>query len=276
MGNVDLHIHTSASDGVLSSSQVVQVATDKGLTTIAITDHDTTDGIAEALEAARRTKLEVIPGIELSAEVGNREVHLLGYYVDHRNGGLQEKLDVLRRSRRERALRMVDKLTGMGIAVSWERVMTIAGGSSAFGRPHVAQALHEEGFVGSVEEAFNRYIGLRGPAYVARYKLSPREALQIIVDADGVPVLAHPWRQEDIVPKLVSEGLMGLEVYYPRYSLDECRSLARLARRHGLVPTGGTDFHGYGEEAAEVLGGVAVPEESVERLKVLANRRGVD
>jgi predicted metal-dependent phosphoesterase TrpH len=276
MGKVDLHIHTSASDGVLSPSQVVRVGHNKRLTAIAITDHDTIDGIDEALEAARGTDLEVIPGIELSAEVGSREVHILGYYLDHRHRGLQDKLDVLRTSRQKRALRMVKKLARMGLGVSWDRVMNIAGHSSAFGRPHVAQALCEEGFVGSVEEAFDRYIGLRGPAYVARYKLTPSEALQIILDADGLPVLAHPRRQEDMVPKLVAEGLVGLEAYYSRYSLDECRALAHLARTHHLVPTGGSDFHGYREEAADVLGEVAVPEESVQRLRVLASRQGVD
>ncbi|HEM62022.1 MAG TPA: PHP domain-containing protein [Chloroflexi bacterium] len=276
MAKVDLHVHTTASDGVLEPGEIVEVANKKGLAAVAITDHDTTDGVDEALEAAQGTGLEVIPGIELSAEHNGREVHILGYYLDHENEALQEKLDVLHRSRRERASKMVDRLAGLGVRVSWERVAAIAGHTSAFGRPHVAQALCEAGFVGSVDEAFDRYIGYRGPAYVARFKLTAEEALQIIADAQGVPVLAHPWRQEDVIPTLAAKGLVGLEVYYPRYSSEERQMLARLARQHGLVPTGGTDFHGYGEEAMEVLGEVPVPQDSVERLRVLANRPGAD
>lgn len=274
MSRVDLHIHTTASDGVLSPAQVVQAAVEKGLIAIAITDHDTTDGLDEAAEAAAGTGLEVIPGIELSAEQGDQEIHILGYYLDHRDAALRDKLGVLRHARRERAWRMVDRLAGMGMPVSWERVVRIAGDTSAFGRPHIARALRDSGFVGSIDEAFDRYIGLRGPAYVARYKLSPEEALRIIADSGGLPVLAHPWRHEEIVPRLVTAGLAGLEAYYPRYSTDESRMLARLAQRHGLIATGGSDFHGYDDGAAQSLGEVPVPERSVERLRALATRRG--
>jgi predicted metal-dependent phosphoesterase TrpH len=274
MGRVDLHIHTTASDGVLSPAQVVEAAVEKGLHAIAITDHDTTDGIDEALEAAARSELEVIPGIELSTEQGNWELHVLGYYLDHHDSRLQERLGVLRRARRERAQKMVGKLAGMGLPVPWESVLHIAGDSSSFGRPHVAQALCDSGFVSSIDEAFDRYIGFRGPAYVARYKLSPEEALQIISCAGGLPVLAHPWRHEDMVPRLASRGLVGLEVYYPTYSSDESQALAGLAQRYGLIATGGTDFHGFGDETPHLLGEVQVPEESLQRLRALANRKG--
>lgn len=273
MGRVDLHIHTTASDGVLSPAEVVGAAVQKGLTAIAITDHDTIEGLDEASEAAAGTGLEVIPGIELSAEHGDQEVHILGYYLDHQDTTLRDKLGLLRRARRERAWKMVDRLAGMGIPISWELVMQIAGDSSAFGRPHIAQALLDSGFVGSMDEAFDRYIGLKGPAYVARYKLSPEEALRIIADAGGVPVLAHPWRHEALVPRLVAKGLVGLEAYYPKYSTEESRALAQLAERHGLIPTGGSDFHGYGDGAAQLLGQAPLPEDSVESLKALADRR---
>ncbi len=274
MGRVDLHIHTTASDGVLAPAQVVRAALEKGLTAIAITDHDTTDGVDEAVEAAAGKGLEVIPGIELSTEQGAQEVHVLGYYLDHRDAALQEKLGILRRARQERAWKMVGRLADLGVPVSWERVTDIASDTSAFGRPHIAQALCESGFVGSIDEAFQRYIGLRGPAYVGRYKLSPEEALQIILAARGLPVLAHPWRHEEIVPRLVPKGLVGLEVYYPKYSPEESQMLARLARRHGLIATGGTDFHGYGDELAHHLGEVPVPELCLERLRALANGQG--
>jgi predicted metal-dependent phosphoesterase TrpH len=273
MGGVDLHIHTTASDGVLSPAQVVGVAIDKGLEAIAITDHDTTDGVDQAVATARSERPEVIPGIELSAEEGPREVHVLGYYIDHRDQALQERLAVLRRARRERAWKMVEKLDAMGVSVSWERVLEIAGDTSAFGRPHIAQALLERGHVGSVNEAFDRYIGLRCPAYVSRYKLTPAEAVKMITDAQGLPVLAHPRGQEDVVPRLAALGLVGLEAYYPSYSEEERELLAGLAQQHGLVATGGSDFHGYnGGDATVSLGEVPVPLESLERLRALAGR----
>jgi hypothetical protein len=273
MGGVDLHIHTTASDGVLTPAEVVGVALEKGLSAIAITDHDTTDGLDEALEAARGHELEVIPGIELSAQQGSREVHILGYYVNHRDRDLQEKLEVLRRARRERARKMVGKLAGMGLPVSWERVLEIAGDSSAFGRPHVAQALQEKGYVGSINEAFYKLIGLGGPAYVARYKLSPTQALEIIRAAGGLPVVAHPWRQEDVVVRLAGCGLVGLEAYYPRYSHEEREELAKLGQQYGLIATGGTDFHGYEQNGPLSLGDVPVPADAVERLRALRKSR---
>jgi predicted metal-dependent phosphoesterase TrpH len=273
MGKLDLHIHTTASDGVLSPAEVVRVAIDKGLEAIAITDHDTTDGVDAALAAAQGARLEVIPGIELSAEEGPREVHILGYYIDHRDEALQEKLAVLRRARRERAWKMVKKLESLGMAVSWDHVEEIADQTSAFGRPHVAKALLDEGYVGSVNEAFDRYIGLRGPAYVARHKLTPEEAVQMICDAQGLAALAHPRWQEEVVPRLSAVGLVGLEVYYPSHSEEETEALAALAARHGLVATGGSDFHGYNDvDPTLFLGEVSVPLESLERLRELANR----
>jgi predicted metal-dependent phosphoesterase TrpH len=273
MGGVDLHIHTTASDGVRSPAEVVRVAVDKGLEAIAITDHDTTDGVDLAVAAARGERLDVIPGIELSAEDGPREIHVLGYYIEHRDRALQEKLAVLRRARRERAAKMVKKLETMGVPISWERVLEIAGDTSAFGRPHIAQALLERGYVGSVHEAFDRYIGLRGPAYVSRYKLTPAEAVTMVTDAEGLPVLAHPRGQEDVVPMLSALGLVGLEVYYPSYSEEERELLAALAQQHDLVATGGSDFHGYGGgDVAPTLGEVSVPLESLMRLRALAGR----
>jgi predicted metal-dependent phosphoesterase TrpH len=244
MGRVDLHIHTTASDGVLSPAEVVRVAIDKGLEVIAITDHDTTDGVDQALAAASGGHLEVIPAIELSAEEGPREVHILGYYIDHHDEALQEKLAVLRRARQ----------------------------TSAFGRPHIAKALIERGYVASVNEAFDRYIGMRSPAYVSRYKLTPEEAVKMITDAKGLAALAHPRRQEDVIPRLTALGLVGLEVYYPTYSEEERALLARLAEEHNLVATGGSDFHGYNADAALSLGEVPVPLASVKRLRTLAGR----
>jgi predicted metal-dependent phosphoesterase TrpH len=272
MSRADLHVHTTASDGILTPAEVVQVAVGRRLSAVAITDHDTTEGIDRALAAAHGTQLEVIPGVELSAQQGSREVHILGYFVDHQDEALREKLVILRRARRERAREMVRKLSKMGMAVSWERVMEIAGDSSAFGRPHIAVALRERGHVGSVDEAFHKYIGLQGPAYVARYKLSPAQALRLIKDVGGLSVLAHPRRQEDLVAGLVGLGLAGLEANYPRYSVRESEALAMLAKRHGLIATGGTDFHGYDGDDGLSLGDVTVPAETLDRLRASADR----
>jgi predicted metal-dependent phosphoesterase TrpH len=272
MGNVDLHIHTTASDGVLTPAEVVQAAIDEGLSAVAITDHDTVEGIPQALTAAHATVLEVIPGVELSAEQDSSEVHILGYYIDYQSRALLDKLVVLRRARRERARNMVSKLERMGLLVSWERVQEIAGDSSAFGRPHIARALHERGYVGSVNDAFHRYIGLDGPAYVARYKLSPTQAVEMIRAAGGLPVLAHPWRQREMVAGLAGLGLVGLEAYCPGYSPEVSGELVRLGEKYNLIATGGTDFHGYGGNGVRPLGDVPVPMESLERLRALVDR----
>ncbi len=274
MGGIDLHIHTTASDGAYTPLEVVQGALDKGLAAIAITDHDTTAGIGQALKAAEGMTLEVIAGIELSAERAKEEVHILGYYIDHNSAALRRKLRVLREARRERAWQIVERLAVLGMPLRWERVEEIAGESSAFGRPHIAQALRERGYVNSFNEAFERYIGLGGPAYVSRYKLGSLQAIEMITTARGLPVLAHPRGQEHRLPELADEGLVGLEAYYPGYTADEREALARLAHKYDLICTGGSDFHGHGGMLSVALGEVSVPWECLEHLRALAmNRR---
>jgi predicted metal-dependent phosphoesterase TrpH len=270
MGTVDLHIHTTASDGVLTPFEVVQEAAARKLTVIAITDHDTTAGIDEALKCAESNPVHVIPGIELSSEQGRDEIHLLGYYLDHHSQILQENLQALKEARHERAHKMAQRLALLGMPLRWERIEEIAGETSAFGRPHIARALQEKGYVTSVEEAFDRYIGREGPAYVERYKLTPREAIEIITGAGGLPVLAHPRGREHVLPELVHAGLIGLEAYYPGYTIADREALVRLAEQYDLIPLGGTDFHSADGFSAVALGEVWVPPESVARLRSLA------
>ena len=272
ISQVDLHLHSTASDGQFSPAELVAMALERGLLVIALTDHDTTEGVDEALEAAKGTGLEVIPGIELSTDVPQEEVHLLGYYLDHHNPAFQEKLRAMRDARRQRAKRMLAKLAALGLPLEWERIAELAGGGT-IGRPHIAQAMVERGYVTSTEEAFARYIGRNGPAYVERYKLSPLEAIRLIKEAGGLPVLAHPIKVLDLLPSLVNGGLVGLEVYYNNYSEEEIEELARLARKFDLIPTGGSDFHGPAVMETVEIGGIWVPMESVERLRALSKRK---
>jgi len=269
---VDLHVHTTASDGQLSPTEIVRTALGLGLTVIAITDHDTTEGIEEALEAASGTGLNVIPGVEISTDIPRSEVHILGYHIAHRDPCLCSKLAFFRDSRLNRARKMVAKLSRMGLPLDWDRVQQIAG-EAAVGRPHVARAMLEQGYVSSIDEAFNLYIGRNGPAYVERAKLSPGEAVQVILAANGLPVLAHPLQVTHLVPELAKNGLVGLEAYYPGYTTDETRFLLDLAAKYGLLTTGGADFHGEDVLPGNKLGGIVVPQIAVEDLRACYERR---
>jgi len=272
-GGVDLHIHSTASDGVLSPSQVVHTALRLGLTTIALTDHDTLAGIAEAQQAAEGTGLEVIPGVEINSEGEWGDLHFLGYYVDPEAPVLRQRLEAMREARLSRARRMIERLAQMGMPLDWEEVRALAGGESV-GRPHIARALVNRGYVTSTQEAFDRFIGNGGPAYVPRLRLTPPEVIDAIRQAGGVAVLAHPAYSGvmDRIPEFVALGLQGLEVYYPEHSPEEVETLLSLCRRYGLVATGGSDFHSPDADEGAPLGSVFVPEEAVEGLKRLAGR----
>jgi predicted metal-dependent phosphoesterase TrpH len=273
ISRVDLHLHSTASDGRLSPSELVAMALEGGLLAIAITDHDTTVGIDEALEAARGTELELIPGVEISCDVPHQEVHILGYYIDHHDPILEKRLSTFRQARLQRARGMLRKLAALGLPLEWETVAELAGGGSV-GRPHIAQAMVRKGYVASPEQAFDLYIGRNGPAYVERYKLKPVDAVSLIKEARGLPVLAHPLKVTHFLPSLIERGLVGLEVYYDGYSPEDMEELAYLGRKYGLIPTGGSDFHGSGVTDTVGMGGVRVPLESVERLRALARTRG--
>lgn len=269
----DLHLHTKASDGINSPSEVVALAKEKGFSAIAITDHDTTAGLKEAIQAGNKYDLEVIPGIELSTLQGERDIHILGYYPDPANQALQEMLDKMIDVRKNRALYMVKKLNQLGYAVELSRVKEIAG-TEFIGRPHMARALLEKGYIKDLSEAFSeKLIGRGGKAYVERFKLTPEEAIAVLIKAGAVPVLAHPGFlsqgpalvEEEITP-LIKNGLAGIEVYYSKHSAEQEEYYKGIAEQHNLLITGGSDCHGQ-SGAENSLGKIKLPYHYVDALK---------
>ena len=273
---IDLHSHTTASDGGLSPTELVRKAFEVGIGTLAVTDHDTVTGYEEARRAGESLGVRIVPGVEFGTNVDGAEVHLLGYLFDPGHAGLLEGLARLREGRLHRGKRMVEKLRALGIPVSWERVDDIARGGSV-GRPHVAQALIELGHAVTIDEAFEKYLSRGRPAYVERTQITPEECLSLVHDAGGVVSLAHPAgllrERDDILPHLVEAGLDGLETYYGSYTPGTVAWLERLAMQYGLATTGGSDYHGLESLSHSALGSVSVPPESLAELERQAGLR---
>jgi predicted metal-dependent phosphoesterase TrpH len=274
----DLHMHSAFSDGLLSPTDLVDLAYRRGVRIMALTDHDTIDGLPEAFAAAARyPDLTLIPGVEISTDLPGNEVHVLGHFIDWHDEEFGRRLQHMRHSRLGRARKMVEKLTALGKPISWERVQSLAS-EGAVGRPHVARALVEAGHVATVNEAFDLYLGRNGPAYVERERLAPREVVEVIVAASGLATLAHP-RELDSLDELLSElkaaGLIGMEVYYQDYSPEDVERLRIVADRFAIIPLGGSDYHGLGGPQQREPGDIPLPDEPVERLLALARERGV-
>jgi predicted metal-dependent phosphoesterase TrpH len=270
----DFHVHTTASDGRLTPTQLVDFAAERGIQILAVTDHDSTEGVAEALAAAQRHPgFTLVPGIEMSTDIPGDEIHILGYFLDYADAEFQRTLTRLRLARRDRGRMMVEKLRGLGMEVPWERVEELAGGG-AVGRPHVAQALIEKGYISSFQEAFDRYIGRNGPAYVERVKLTPVEAVQMLVRAGALAVLAHPSSLSNLdalIEEFKGAGMVGVEVYYQDYDRNTCARLAAAAERHGLLKLGGSDYHGLGTERERLPGDIPLPDEAIDAFMAKAS-----
>lgn len=279
--HADLHLHTTFSDGTLTPTQLVALCAERGLKTICVSDHDTTNGLPEAFAAADAYPgLTVIPGIELSTDVPGSEIHILGYFVDHADASLQSILEEFRSGREDRGKKMVENLNALGLTISWERVQQIAGDAS-IGRPHIAQALVESGYVQYPRDAFDEYLGRNGSAYVERPKLLPEDAVRLLVEHDALPVMAHPTYSEsksdrdgvsslpDILSDLKAAGLVGMEVYYGDYTPEQVEWLRGLADDFGLIPCGGSDYHALGNPGEPEPGTVGPPMSSVEALYAL-------
>jgi len=262
----DFHTHSTRSDGMLTPSALVDLAASRGVRVMALTDHDTLDGLDEArAAAARHPGFLLVPGVELSADLPGRELHMLGLFVDETNARLLSDLARFREGRIERGRKTVDALEAAGVPVDWARVQAIAGDASV-GRPHVARALLEAGHIETINEAFDRFLGRGMPAYFERETLSPSEAIGMIRDAGGLALFAHPsftQEYEQVAADLAAEGLFGLEVYYKGYEPGLVESLRQLAERLGLFALGGSDYHGMDRSDEREPGDIPLPDEVV-------------
>ncbi len=250
MSGFDTHIHSTASDGTYSPSQVVEMAAERGLLGLALTDHDTVNGLAEAKEKAKALDFPFIPGIELSAEIMDRDVHILGYWFDPEKMLATGRLQRLMEARRQRAAEIVHRLHLFGMDIDLAKIEE-AVGDNTLGRPHIAMVMVEAGYVDSLRTAFNKWLGRGMPAYVPREKLMPVEAIQLVLAAGGVPAIAHPGIgvPDHLIPWLVKEGIGGIEVYHPEHNRAAEQKYLRIARRYHLAALGGSDFHTTGVRA---------------------------
>lgn len=276
MKYADLHIHTNKSDSTFSPLEVVRYAVQCGLSAIAITDHDSVEAIAPVVDIAGQYNIEVIPGVELSTDANGEEVHILGYYIDYNQKWFLRKMELLRKHRFFRAQKIIKKLNSLGIDISLEEVLSVSG-EGAVGRLHIAKALQQKGYIRSIPEAFDRFIGKGGPAYVRKYRITPEEAIGMIKKLGGVPVLAHPqiMGQDVWIPRMVRDGLEGIEVYHSDHDKEGEVHYLELARKYDLLITGGSDCHGKGKGKV-LLGTIKVPYELVEKLKSRAITEGKD
>jgi len=276
-GYVDLHMHTAYSDGALSPEELLSKVRETNLVAFSITDHDTLEGYRQTKKLLTEDDPELIPGVELSAEAGGEDMHLLGYLLDPDDKTLIDSLSDFQVIRRRRGRTMVEKLNQMGLTISFEAVEQAAKGA-VVGRPHVADVLLQEGHITCFDEAFRKYIGNGGPAYVSRSRLTPAEAIDLIHGAGGVAVLAHAFiaGMNQYIDDLAEMGLDGLEVFHYSHKKHQVKQLKTLARRHGLLQTGGSDFHGRREHEGEI-GSLNVPVDLLDRLKQHAHQiRGTE
>jgi predicted metal-dependent phosphoesterase TrpH len=274
MGLVDLHTHSNVSDGLLTPTELVGQAARRGLRALALTDHETVAGLAEAEAAAVRSGIEFVPGVEINSDVDRHEVHILGYYVNRDDPDLVAALAHLEEQRVERIDRMLVQLEAIGRPVDADRVRELAG-PGTIGRPHVARAMIERGYVDSISEAFDRYLASGRPGFVSRRQNDPKVAVRLIRGNGAVPVLAHPLTTGDVeatLRLLVPVGLMGMEVYYGEYDAATHEELRIIADRWNLIATGGSDYHGEGFKHGRDLGGPPVPMEAVARLRDAATK----
>jgi len=272
---IDLHIHSTFSDGTLSPAQIVEHGCRRGLRALSLTDHDTIAGIGEGAAAAARANVEMVSGVELSVDYGEENFHLLGYFFDHEDPILKRRIALLQDARDDRNRKILRKLQARGIDISMEEVQRVSPVGQT-GRPHIAQVLMAKGVVNNMNQAFERYLAKGACAYASRFVYSFAEAAAFLKESGGITVLAHPAqidptlrRLPGLVAELVNKGLDGLEVYYPSQSSSVRKKLKAIAKRHGMVISGGSDYHGRIRPRTDMAGGanLFVPEEVLEGMR---------
>ncbi len=281
MKTVDLHVHSNKSDGTFSPSELVAYAIEKGLRAFALTDHDTVDGLDEAIDAAKGKDIEVIPGIEFSTEYEGKDIHIVGLYIDYKSEIFQNKIQEFVDSRIERNHKMCANLQAAGIDISYEKLLA-AFPDAVITRAHYANYLIAIGAVKCHSEAFDKYLGDHTKYFVPREKVTPMQAVQLILDVGGIPVLAHPtlYHMSDkrlalLVQRLKDSGLMAMECIYSTYTPSETRQMTALAKKYDLLPSGGSDFHGGTKPKLDLgtgYGSLVIPEEILDNLKGALHR----
>ncbi|MBC8526928.1 MAG: PHP domain-containing protein [Candidatus Cloacimonetes bacterium] len=268
MKKIDLHIHTTYSDGTYTPKEIIQAVRDLEFSTIAITDHDTIDGYLAARRYARKYDIDLIPAVEISSYFQSYDIHILAYFIDIHNKKLTTLLNFTQKARTKRAKQILEKLEEFDIFLTMKQVYEFVGNKKVISRPHIANAMLKNGFIENYEEAYYKYIGNDSPAYVCKPTYKPVEIFQIVKEAGGLSVLAHPGviKNDFLIPELVELGLDGLEIFYPLHTIYQKNIYLELAHRYNLLITGGSDFHGNNKKNNE-LGRVTLKEEYLERLK---------
>lgn len=264
---IDLHMHTTYSDGAYSPADLLSKVKAKGLNIISITDHDSVNGIKEAIKIGKEIGVEVIPGLEISTDLEDKEIHLLGYFIDYENEELQKYLSFFRDERLHRAKRIVQKLHNLGVAISIDDVIDHAQ-NSAIGRPHIASALLNLGITKNYFEAFERYIGDHGPAYERKIHVSPQSATKLISDAGGLSFVAHPgFIKETILMNLINAGIDGIEVLHPSHNENQVNFYRGIVNQYCLLESGGSDYHGGKKDDDENLGKYCISQNQLEAMR---------
>ena len=275
-GTIDLHLHSICSDGKDTPEELIEGALGAGYKTISITDHDTVKGVFRGIEAAKGKPIEIIPGIELSSVDNNDDIHILGYYIDYKDPDFIKRIEFFKEKRKERAEEIVKNLNKIGMDIRIDTVFRIAHGAP-IGRPHIAEALLSEELIDTYGEAFFRYIGSDGPAYVPKYKVKPAEAIELILRHGGIPVIAHPgiMDRDELIIELKEYGLMGVEAIHPLHVQEKQLYYEQLAEKYGLLITGGSDWHGRGRNRSfkKMLNSRKVPQKTITEMKAIVNNR---
>ncbi|MEA1965403.1 MAG: PHP domain-containing protein [Candidatus Aerophobetes bacterium] len=268
MERIDLHLHSIYSDGTFTPEEIVYKAKELKLKAISITDHDSVSGIEEELEVGKKLKVEIIPGIEMSTDVGDDEIHILGYYIDWKDKKFLTQLKVFQESRAKRNKKLVERLKELGMPINHNELKGLASKGGVISRLHIARLMKEEGYASSIGEAFEKWLNPGRTAHVKRMKVSPFEIIQSILEIGGIPVFAHPYlsKRDDLIPDFVKAGLKGIEVYHSAHDAQAEEHYRKIAQKHHLLITGGSDCHGRAKDKV-LMGTVNVPHLLLKDLK---------